>query len=631
MCGLVALIGVDGAPVLAEALDRMTAAITHRGPDDAGRFVAGSVGLGFRRLSILDLSPAGHQPMATEDRQVAIVFNGEIYNYVELRTELQSLGHRFRSTGDTEVLLRAYIQWGTDCVERLNGMWAFLVLDLRRSVVFGSRDRFGIKPLLIHRAKDHFLVASEIKAIKASGLYDTRPDLASVSRFLLGKSLDDTERTFYAGIEQIPAGAAFELDLRGRLRCWRFWSLETVPRQSVPEPASTFADLFEDAVQLHMRSDVPVAVHLSGGLDSTSIVCASARIRRGVNATGPLLAFSYMAKEFDERAYISDTVAQSGAQLIPLQTDAESLWNDLRRVLWFQDEPVHSFTAVVGYQLMRLAKDNGIRVVLNGQGADETIGGYGSYFRHYWYSLLREGRLKDVWREIGRFDRVHEQDRHITSFLEQLLFCARSLARRSRSYRRLAEWRSRTRRTANRWFTRELHDAYPEEDQEHGGADLDSVLKDSIVRMPLPLYLRVEDRNSMAHSIEVRLPYLDYRLVSLLFNLPPNWKLRGPWNKFVLREGMRGRIPESVRSRVDKMGFPVPTAKWLRAELFEPMMDVLGSREARERGLYDTGEVRRDAERHRRGEIDASGELFDVLETELWFQLNWGSASMASR
>ncbi len=628
MCGVVGLIGLDRASVCPETLDRMTAALTHRGPDEAGRFIAGSVGLGFRRLSILDLSPAGRQPMATDDGQVVIVFNGEIYNYVELRSELQSLGHRFRSTGDTEVLLRAYSQWGANCIERLNGMWAFLVLDLRRGVVFGSRDRFGIKPLLMHRAKNHILIASEIKAIKASGIYDAEPDLASVSRFLLAKRLDDTERTFFRGIEHLPAGAAFELDFRGRLRVWRYWSPETVPPQSVTEPASAFADLFEDAVELHMRSDVPVAVHLSGGLDSTSIVCASARIRHRANATGPLLAFSYMTKEFDERAYISDTVAQSGAQLIPLKTNGESVWNDLRQVLWCQDEPVHSFTAVVGYQLMRLAKDNGIRVVLNGQGADETIGGYGSYFRHYWYSLLQEGRLEDAWREIGIFESVHKREGHLAAFLEQLLLCARSVASRTYPYRRISRWRSNTRFSANRWFTRELRETFPEEEQPYPLADLNSVLKDSIVRMPLPLYLRIEDRNSMAHSVEVRLPYLDYRLVTLLLNLPADWKLRGQWNKFVLREGMRGRIPETVRSRVDKMGFPVPTGKWLRAELFEPMMDVLGSQAARERGLYDTAEIRRDAERYRNGELEVSSRLFDVVQTELWFQLNFPTGGL---
>src|SRR5262245_31313211 len=270
MCGFAGILSLDGV-VDPAVVESMAQAIAHRGPDEQCIYVNGRVGLGFRRLSILDLSPNGRQPMVTDDGGIVLVFNGEIYNYLELRSELISRGHTFRSSGDSEVLLKAYVEWGTKCLERLNGMWAFLILDRRRGTIFGSRDRFGIKPLFWHRAKNAIVMASEVKAIIASGTYAVRPDLTSVSRFLLNGLLDDTQRSFFEGVEQIEPGTAFELQLDGRMRQWRYWDLVTSSEgRACDDPAGRFAELFEDSVRLHMRSDVPVAVHLSGGLDSTA-------------------------------------------------------------------------------------------------------------------------------------------------------------------------------------------------------------------------------------------------------------------------------------------------------------------------------------------------------------------------
>src|SRR5947208_3304529 len=212
MCGFAGMVGFDGLPVDKQAVDRMTASLFHRGPDDGGMYASGSIGLGFRRLAILDLSSAAHQPMMSEDGGLALVFNGEIFNYVELRQELQSLGHVFRSTGDTEVLLHAYQQWGHACLEKLNGMWAFLIYDRQRGCVFGSRDRFGVKPLFYHRTDRYTLFASEIKAIRASGLYHGGVNWGVASKFLLLGSLDEGVESFYSEIAQVPGGTAFELD-----------------------------------------------------------------------------------------------------------------------------------------------------------------------------------------------------------------------------------------------------------------------------------------------------------------------------------------------------------------------------------------------------------------------------------
>ena len=618
MCGIAAVFGISGKPVDQAAIERMTETLIHRGPNDYGHFLEGAVGLGFRRLAILDLSPTGHQPMLSDDGRFIIIFNGEIYNYVELRTELVGAGYQFRSTGDCEVLLNAYRHWGTDCLPRLNGMWAFLVYDRIQRTLFGSRDRFGVKPLFVYRDREQVLFASEIKSIRASGLYRSGVNWRVASRFLVEGHLDDSEQTFYQGIESIAAGSAFQLDAAGTWREWRYWDLNKLESPDIQDPAREFAELFEDAVRLRMRSDVPVGVCLSGGLDSTSILCAAARQRSESNqsASGPLRAFCYFAKEFDESRYIADTLAMTSAELRELQTGPRELWDSIRRMLWYQDEPVHTMTAAVGYHLMSLVASHGIRVVLNGQGADETIGGYFSYFSDYWCELLGRGRWARVGSEAKAFARKHGGTP--AGYLKDaaLRLLAISL-HQNPLYRAFAESRHVRSVQGHSWFTGDLTAQFPKTVRQVAANQLNGVLKDSVTKSPLPLYLRIEDRNSMAHSVEARLPFLDYRLVTHLFSLPAHWKVRGHSNKFVLREAMRGRIPESVRSRPDKMGFPTAGQKWFAQDLYEPIADILASRAVKERGIYNVQNVTRDLERHRRGEIDAHHGLFRLAEFEV--------------
>ena len=347
--------------------------------------------------------------MVSDDGRYVIIFNGEIYNYVELREELVDAGYRFRSTGDSEVLLNAYRHWGADCLPRFNGMWAFLVYDRTERSLFGSRDRFGVKPLFVHRDREQILFASEIKSIRASGLYRGGVNWTVASRFLLEGHLDDSVATFYEGISAVPAGSAFQLDSAGTWRTWRYWDLNSLKSSNAEDPAREFADLFEDAVRLRLRADVPVGVCLSGGLDSTSILCAASRQRSESNqsATGPLQAFCYFASEFDESHYIADTLAMTNAALRDLHSDPRELWDSLRQMLWYQDEPVHTMTAAVGYHLMKLVASHGTRVVLNGQGADETIGGYSSYFSDYWGELLSRRRWLQACAEAKAFAEVH--------------------------------------------------------------------------------------------------------------------------------------------------------------------------------------------------------------------------------
>lgn len=622
MCGIAVICELSGKPADAATLERMTQSLVHRGPDDSGHYLDGSVGLGFRRLAILDLSPAGHQPMVSDDGRFVLVFNGEIFNYVELRKELTDAGYQFYSTGDSEVLLNAYRHWGAACLSKLNGMWAFIVYDRVNRRLFGSRDRFGVKPLFMYRQREQVLFASEIKAIRASGLYQGGINWKVASRFLVEGNLDDTGESFYEGIDPVPAGSAFELDLDGAWKSWMYWDLDHVPSVEAKDPAKEFAELFEDAVRLRMRSDVPVGVCLSGGLDSTSIICAAVRQRAesSQSASEPLQAFCYMAKEFDESRYISDTLAMTGARLTVLQTNPRELWDSLRRMLWYQDEPVHTMTAAVGYHLMNLVATRGIRVVLNGQGADENIGGYFSFFSDYWLELLSRGQWRHAMAEIRTHVEVHggRSLGHAKDVAMRLLV---SSLHQVPMYRSLARVRHIRKVQSHPWFTEDLTARFSIDDRPRIVNQLNGVLKRAVTHSPLPLYLRIEDRNSMAHSVEVRLPFLDYRLVSFLFGLPAHWKVHGPWNKFILREAMRGHIPESVRVRPDKMGFPTSGQKWFAHDLYEPMADLLASRAVRERGIYNVQTVVNDLERHKRGEVDVHHDLFHLAEFEILAEL----------
>ena len=628
MCGFAGVIAFGGRPVDGNVVARMGQTLEHRGPDDRGLYVAGGVGLAFRRLAILDLSPSGHQPLTSADGRLTIVFNGEIYNYIELREELRALGHVFRSSGDTEVLLHAYQEWGRNCLPKLNGMWAFLIHDARRGVVFGSRDRFGVKPLYRHRTADALYMASEIKAIRASGAYKWATNWTAAGELLCRAghvSGNDVNGTFYAGIDQVAPGTAFEIDGAGTLNEWRYWSLANLAEREIADPVGETARLFEDAVRLRMRSDVPVGVSLSGGLDSTSIAAVMARLRGDDRKLGPdesLQAFSYMAPEFDESTYIRDTLGQSRALLHRVHAEPATLWNSLDQVLWFHDEPLHSATALVGFEIYRSARANGVKVMLSGQGADETMAGYPVYFPDYWATLLRGGSPGEAWREISRHHAVHGGS-PVKTLGQVALRTARGALRSIPLYRTAAAVRHRQRaRGAHDWFHPEIIDALPPEDAGYGDGLLSTSLRLSVERSPLPLYLRIEDRNSMAHSVEARLPFLDYRLVTLMFQLPAHWKMRGAQGKHVMREAMRGRIPESVRSRVDKMGFPTPLAAWFREGLYEPMQDTLASQATRERGIYNISAIRRDLERHRRGETNAALGLFNVAQFERWMALD---------
>ena len=518
------------------------------------------------------------------------------------------------------MLLQAYDEWRLDCVDRFNGMWAFAIHDAERQSVVVSRDRFGVKPLFRYRAGDVVLFASEIKAILASGLYRSSTNWEVASRFLLRGDLDVDHQTFYEGIERVDAGTITELTPAGVETRRRFWSLDAIEAEDVADPAAEFRELFRDAVKIRMRSDVPVGVFLSGGLDSTSIICMMAAEReRAGDATSPLQAFSYMSKEHDESAFIHDTVAQTRADFEEVPIDPRSLWDNLSQLLWYHDEPVHSPTALVGLRADAPRAGEGDHRDPERPGVRRNAGGL-LELRAGLLDRAGDARARGLRgpRDAAGYCRSH--GRPLLPAARELLASA---AKQALTRVAPSDWRAARPVTSDAdtaWMSPELIEQLGPRGEPRV-RNLRTALHRSVTFRPLPIFLRVEDRNSMAHSVEARLPFMDYRLVKLSMGLPSEWKVRAPWNKYILRESMKGVIPESVRTRLDKMGFPTSSRDWTASAWHEPLQDLFASQGFRERGVFNVPALRSALDSHRAGAGDYSTPLFTAAQFELWCRL----------
>ncbi len=588
----------------------MASALDHRGPDGDGSFADDGVAFGFRRLAIIDLSDAGMQPFASDDGTLHLMHNGEIYNYRELRRELEGNGHHFRSQTDTEVIVHAYEEWGDECVRRFNGMWAFALWDGRRQRLFCSRDRFGVKPFYYSWDGGRFAFASELKAFRAVGALE--PHLPAVRDFLEQGYVDHTDETFFAGIRKLPPAHSLVVDERG-LRLNRYWEIE--PREVDGDSADAVRELFLDAVRLRLRSDVPVGTCLSGGIDSSAIVCAvdhllrtEAENARPVGDRQRTFTAFFEERGFDERPFAEAVVTQTRSQPNWVTFDSRELVDVLPSIVRTQDEPFGSTSIVAQWFVMRAAKEVGLKVMLDGQGADETLAGYHGYFGPFFADLLRSGQLRELGAELRAYRTLHGAG---------VGTAAVALARPFLPER--VRWAARGRvRGGSALVHADLPATAAERVNGFGGGYLRRQMHLILTRRGLPELLHYEDRNSMAHSLEARVPFLDYRLVELLFSLGAHDLIERGKTKAVLRRALGDLLPPVVRDRVDKLGFVTPEAAWLRNGLGGLAADVFASREFRERGFVNAGAARRSLERHRTGERAAGFELWRALCVELW-------------
>lgn len=619
MCGWIAVIGRHGQACPPEAVERALGALVHRGPDDRGVYQAGNVTLGFRRLAIVDLTPAGHQPMLSADQQTVVVFNGEIYNHAELRFELQRAGARFVSSCDTEVLLEAYRHWGPDCVHRFNGMFSFLVYDRRTSTLFGARDRLGVKPLYVWEDKDWLVLASEPAAIGASGLHELRPDWDRLQTALQWGWMDHDRGTCLAGVRQTPAAHLLTIDRHGELTTHPFWSLpdsQGDPDRSDDDWIDQLAELVSDAVRLRMPAEVPMGFTLSGGVDSTLLICEAAR-----QGAGQLNAFSFHDECFDESDLIRDTVAATGAEVHWLRREDLDLASLLPRVIAANGEPVHSMSAVANYALFERARQQGIKVMLGGQGADEVFAGYSSFEVDYWHTLATNLQWGRLWNDVRASAGVHGRSasRLMLSSVARSMQVALSGSWVGRSVRAIRRGRADAAAVRHPAFAGDFWFSGAASSPPSAapcGQTLHERQRVAATFEPLPMYLRIEDRVSMAHSIEARLPFTDYRLVEHAFRLPDHLRYAGGLNKVALRRVAARCVPASVMARTTKLGFPVGRSSAIAGSLQRLCRDITSTRAFRERGIYDLAGVERLLTRS--AETVDLYALFHLAQTELW-------------
>jgi asparagine synthase (glutamine-hydrolysing) len=609
ICGVVA----PGRPPEVETVVAMSELIAHRGPDGDGMFTRDGVALGSRRLAILDLSDAGAQPFTSSDGRLHLVHNGEIYNYRELRAELEGRGHAFASGTDTEVILAAYREWGERCVERLNGMWAFALWDEGEQRLFCARDRFGVKPFYYRFDAGRLVFASELKAFRADPQTSLRPNERIVRDFVRNDWFDHTNETFFAGIVKLPPAHTLVLDRDG-LRTRRYWQLE-LRDPPAGDPVGAVRDLFVDSVRLRLRSDVTVGTCLSGGIDSSAVACVidlllreEAENARPVGERQQTFTVYFDDPALDERPYAQEVVARTKAAPHWISFTAEDLVDNVWRIVEAHDEPFRSTSICAGWYVMREAARTGVTVVLDGQGGDEVLAGYPAYFGARYADLLMHGRLLELGSELAEHRRLYGS--------------RRALAALARPFAPTAlETRLRERRSGSASLLHPDLRGLPPTLELDGSPFPDRLrrLQTRILTVRgLPELLHAEDRNSMAHSIEARVPFLDYRLVELLFSLEGGHLIERSRTKAILRRALGDLLPASVRERTDKLGFVTPESAFFRGALGDLAGDVFASQSFRERGFVDAGAARTRLERHRRGELNAGFELWRALNVELW-------------
>ena len=656
MCGITGIAALNGRPVDLRVLQRMNDVQAHRGPDGQGFIVswpesngfcsaflqhtsqerstpAARVALGHRRLAILDLSDRGLQPMSAGASGAWIVFNGEIYNHQELRSELESRGRYFNTRTDTEVLLQSYLEWGEECLQRLDGMFAFAIWDGARGRLFCARDRLGIKPFYYATPKDHFIFASEIKGLLPFPGLQAAADEEAVLGFLVHGNCDYRERTIFRDVTALPAAHALTLDVTtGKLEQWCYW--KPAP-QSVGAGMSDSAqvealrDMLVQTTRSHLISDVRVGSCLSGGLDSSAVVGLIGKIWReqpeAASAVGErfnTFTSCYEYPELDERQYALQVANAIGATPHLVFPSASDFWDVFGKMAWHQDMPFSGMSFYAQWRVMRAARETGVKVLLDGQGGDEVFGGYAKFRYAYLASLLRTGRLgtmaRETWASVLQRDLylldLRRGYRYLPNRLRGLLGVDSLLQRILR-----ADWDSAVgdeSTPATRWWRHATSGARPD-----GWTTMQAVQVEDILVDTLPLILRMEDRSSMAFSIEARVPLLDHKLVEYGLSLPDHLKIQGGFSKFAVREATRGLMPETVRLRRTKLGFAGADSRWLDGELRPKVTELIEGNLRCERFIDPTA-LRQwyRSPAASAANPEAYGSLFRVLSLEMWMR-----------
>lgn len=627
MCGINGIIypAASGRTVDADTLVRMRDALRHRGPDEEGLFVRNNVGLGHRRLSIVDLK-SGQQPMFNEDCSAVIVYNGEVYNHMDLRPELAERGLRFHTTSDTETILKAYEAYGPECVHKFRGMFAFAIWDDKNQQLFIARDRLGVKPLYYFLADDgSFYFGSEIKAIIQAGALKPALNYAALPDYLANHGTSD-DQTLFAGIKRLLPGHTLTWK-DGKIGIEQYWDLAFEPklngsRRTDADWVGEWLDLFRESVRLRLMSDVPLGMFLSGGIDSSAIAAVMSQM-----VDEPIKTFSVAfaereANEFRYARIVAEAFKTDHHEVI---VSPEDFFAKLPDLIWHEDEPIAHPSSVALYFVSKLAAEH-VKVVLTGEGSDESLAGYGRY--HMTLKNLKIGGLYNKITPLGlrsflagRIDnmpldsllrhKLRKSFFNVEPTIEAMYFDNFAVFTRSMQSDILSR---KTKETMNGSF-----DPYREMSRIFTSVDTDKIL-DRMLYTDTKTYLHEllmkQDQMSMAASIESRVPFLDHKLMEFTAAMPQNMKLRGSTTKYVLRRAMTGTLPSEILSR-SKMGFPVPIGKWFRGPFNHLIDEYVLSERALSRGIFDVNYVRNLADRHMQGE-NHDERLWALLNLEMW-------------
>lgn len=652
MCGIAGIYSLNAQkPIDSALLKQMTDIIAHRGPDDEGYLLANAasghielwsgpdspeairkqhplfsldtrafLGMGFRRLAILELSPCGHQPMYDEQLQLAISFNGEIYNHPELREELSSMGYAFKGHSDTEVILKAYHAWGEDCVNRFIGMWAFALWDEAWRKLFCSRDRYGIKPFYYALQGSMLYWGSEMKQLRCAPIDKSLNNPMIWRSMKINALMVYRDETYWQGIHALQPGHNLIVQ-EGKLEIKQYYGLNPSDFESstltLEKAVAKYQDIFQQAIMLQMRSDVEIGASLSGGMDSSAIVGIASRF-----VTKPLKTFSsYYADtpELDERPWIDkiNKHIKASAHLVsPSANDATRWWE---KAIWLNDLPIAA-GFVSQYAVMQEAHRQGVKVLLSGQGSDELHGGYKHAAYRYFADILRSGRFGSLSRGLFPYLKGQSGMGKLAS-VAKIGFSA--LLKESQLYD--LEFKYYRFEPFNNEF---IQAAQPEGDEAilDGITDLKSsrlsnFLYNMMNTTSLQTLLHFEDRISMGNSVESRVPFLDHRLVDFVFSLPSHYKFKPPYTKILHRKAMKKYIPDAIYRRKDKGIFSSPFyQQWMRRELKGYIEDIIHSPAFRNRGIWNVPKINKQWQKYLSGAQQPAEMLYNVISLELWFR-----------
>lgn len=623
MCGIAGIYNFE--KTVSEAwLKKMTDIMEHRGPDDEGFYVKDNIGLGHRRLSIIDLSSQGHQPMSNEDESLWIVYNGEIYNFIDLHNELEKRGHVFKSNTDTEVVLHSFEEWGFDCLNRFNGMWAFAIWDVKKKQLFCSRDRFGVKPFYYFFNGITFAFASEIKALISCPFIKKEPNEKAIHSYLLLMNRDYGDATFFSNIKQIEPSHYLLVDSRG-IKINRYYQLPfnsnfgEFQEKKADKYSQQFMGLIEDSVRLRLQSEVSIGSNLSGGLDSSAIVCLINRLlqKKGVaqeviGRRQKTFSSCFEDARFDERKYIEKIFTKINIDSHYVFPSSDNLWREMDNLIYHQEEPFISTSIYAQWCVMKLAKENGVKVVLDGQGADELFG-YPPQISSYFIQMILSGEISHFLEEFNKSLSTYSISNLGNDVLNRFLryYLPRKLIL---SLRKTA--------IKNLNFIRKDFVSkykYDEITSRHSLINLQNTLHEGVMKHGLRTLLNYEDKNSMAHSMEARVPFLDYRLVEFVFSLPAAYKIHGGWTKYLLRRAVKDMLPQETCWRRDKMGFVTSEIIWLR-ETKNTIKDIFRSDNFQSRDYVDRKKILNNIDQSLYKKDMGLSELWRFINLELWLR-----------